>query len=111
MKAGARVLALSEGAPTLDPHAFPALAAFLRGYLHEDFISVHGSAEAAAAAFRDDASPEERSAVADELARLTSTRPGRTVAAIARLLHALGGRWTPRSLKDLSALADAIRRA
>ena len=31
--------------------AFPALTAFAKGYLHEDFPEVHGSARDAAAAF------------------------------------------------------------
>ena len=36
--------------------AFPSLAAFLRGYLHEDFLEEHGSLRGAVEAFCRDAS-------------------------------------------------------
>jgi hypothetical protein len=84
------------------------LTAFLRGYLHEDFVSIHGTVTEAAAAFRDEASPEERAAVVEELSRLTRGAH-LTVEAVARFLHELGGRWTPRSLEDITALAEMIR--
>ena len=38
-------------APGLRREAFPALTAFAKGYLHEDFPEIHGSARVAAAAF------------------------------------------------------------
>jgi hypothetical protein len=43
--------------------AYPALEAFCRGYLHQDFIEEHGTPSAALAAFLHDASPAEARAL------------------------------------------------
>ena len=60
----------------LTREAFPALRAFLRGYLHQDFEAVHGSLRAAADAFRADASPAERDQLVQELVSLTASGGG-----------------------------------
>jgi len=49
---------------------FPLLREFARGYLHQDMVPEHGSAETAARAYVVDLSPAERKQVAAEAARL-----------------------------------------
>jgi hypothetical protein len=60
----ARCRAVPPGAtsagPSLNRHEFPALTAFLRAYLHEDFPEEHGTTRAATIAFRRDATLGER---------------------------------------------------
>ncbi len=92
-----------------DRESWPALAAFLRGYLHEDYEAEYGSIEGAVAAFVADASADERRALAAEAARLGALADRAPLAALQDLItRALGGRWLPRSRADLDALLSAI---
>jgi|tagenome__1003787_1003787.scaffolds.fasta_scaffold20088520_2 CdiI immunity protein len=50
-----------------NPKQFPHLAEFARGYLHEDVIPEHGSAVAAAKAYINDLSLEDRRALSNEV--------------------------------------------
>lgn len=91
---------------------FPALASFVRGYLHEDFLEVHGSALAAAAAFCADATEDERRQLAQELAALVRVAAGRPVRDLRRFItRDLGSRWDPASPRELAALLDLVRAA
>ena len=65
----------SVQAKGLRREAFPALRAFLRGYLHQDYAAVHGSMRAAADAFRADASADAGGDVPD----LRSRRIGEAI--------------------------------
>lgn len=94
----------AQGGLRVKPEDFPALAQFLGGYLHQDFLLEHGSAPAAARSFRADASPEEASAVDNELARLLELTERWTVTQIRRFLKSLGAAWLPSSRADLEAL-------
>jgi hypothetical protein len=96
--------AAKKGSPRVKPEDFPALAQFLGGYLHQDFLVEHGSASAAARSFREDASPEESQAVDAELERLLALTERWTVTQIRRFLKALGAAWLPSSRADLEAL-------
>jgi hypothetical protein len=97
--------------PIWTPDRYPALTDFCRGYLHEDAALVHGSADAAAAAFRSDASPEERASLLAELDRLTQEARTRTASDLQRFVTTgLGSRWTPASANDLARLAGILRR-
>jgi hypothetical protein len=86
----------------LDALTLPALAACLKGYLHQDYLVEHGSARAAVAAFARDASGEERAAVGAELARLAVAAQNCPAADLrAFVTRRLGGGWEPQSVHDL----------
>ncbi|HUR02340.1 MAG TPA: contact-dependent growth inhibition system immunity protein [Nonomuraea sp.] len=89
------------------PEDFPALAQFLGGYLHQDFLLDHASAPAAARSFRADASPEEARAVDAELDRLLALTERWTVTQIRRFLKSLGAAWLPSTRAELEALRAA----
>ena len=90
--------------------ALPALTGFLRGYLHEDFLEEHGSAEAAARAFRDAASPAELEALEADLDTLAQAVSDLPIARIRRLLvDELGSAWIPGSRAELERLIAALR--
>ena len=83
----------------------PALAAFVRGYLHEDVIAEYGSAPDAATAFAHDASPEERRLLADDLDRLAHAFQGQPVGRLSRYFtEELRASWTPSTVADLRLL-------
>ena len=86
----------------------PALARFARAYLHEDFMVEYGSAAGAAAAFRADASADERQALARDFARLATEAATWTLddlKAFAR--DELRCAWQPSSMDDLAVLVSA----
>ena len=67
---------------------FPTLHTFLRGYFHQDMIDEYGCAPEAAAAFYEDADPEERTPVAQEWRQLTQqthSQPAELNAALKKL--------------------------
>ena len=89
--------------------AFPAFAAFVRGYLHEDFAEVHGSVSAAAAAFCADANPVERQALAQELSKLVTITADRPLSEFQRFVQReLGGAWNPDSQTELEDLVKLV---
>ena len=80
---------------------FPALNAFLSGYLHEDFVVEHKTPRGASKAFRRDTQPDEQRALQDEAARfiaLSADWPWRDVR---QAFSNLGARWAPRSRAEL----------
>jgi hypothetical protein len=88
------------------------LVSLLRGYLHEDFLAVHGSFLAAVSAFCADASPEERRALERELTtlmKLTGSRPTRDMQRF--VTKELGSRWEPASRDEILAVLKAVRTA
>lgn len=92
----------------IDPNAFPTLAAFVPGYLHQDF-DVCGGVEGALAAWRADTS----AGAVDDLARewriFLSATEGLDVETRGQLLEeAFGGAWAPRSDTELHALTRAL---
>ena len=89
---------------------FPALRAFLRGYLHQDFAAVHGSVRAAAEAFLADASAEERKRLIGELETLVETVGKQKTRSVRGLItDGLGSGWMPRSKEEILELLDALR--
>jgi hypothetical protein len=89
----------------VEPARYPALASFLRGYLHEDFATEHGSPAAAAAAFRQAATPTERRRLASDWARFRSGTQGLLFREVVRqLTQELGSAWAPRSWRALDTL-------
>jgi hypothetical protein len=102
---------LRDRAPGLRREAFPALTAFARGYLHEDFPEVHGSARDAAAAFAADAGSEERRQVIEELESLLQLLASLPARAMRRFLtDDLGSRWQPKSREELVEVLEVMRR-
>lgn len=65
---------------------FPALRAFLRGYLHQDMQDEYGSAENAAKQFWRDADAEQRKATAQEWKKLTAQFKDRPLPELNRAL-------------------------
>ena len=105
-------LQMTGSAPGLRQDEFPALTSFVRGYLHEDFPEVHGSARAAAAAFCADADPNERRQLAEELEALVRIAASRSVRDLRRFVTGdLGSQWQPESRDELVELLDLIRAA
>lgn len=87
---------------------YPALRAFARGYLHEDFEAEHATPRAALEAFLAAASPTERRALARESARLDRRIAGWPVARVRELLRdELGCAWWPARASEVRALLDA----
>jgi hypothetical protein len=98
--------------PRLRREEFPAFTSFARGYLHEDYPEVHGSARAAAAAFCADASPDERQQLASDLAGLVRIAASWSIRDLRRFVTKdLGSRWEPKSHEELAELLDVIRAA
>ncbi len=90
--------------------AFPLLAGFLRGYLHEDLAVVHGSTRVAAEAFCGDASSEERLQLDRELTALLDASPAWPWHELQRFLtDGLGSPWEPHSREQLLELLATIR--
>lgn len=84
---------------------YPALSAFLRAYLHQDFSSVHGCAREAVRAYRHAASPAEWDALLRDWQRfLRRHGAGGFPRARARLCDQLGCGWYPRRWHDLARL-------
>ena len=87
---------------------YPALHAFARGYLHEDFEAEYGTPRAALEAFLAAASPAERRALAREAGRLHRRIVGWPVARVRELLRdELGCAWWPARASEVRALLDA----
>jgi hypothetical protein len=87
---------------------YPALRAFARGYLHEDFEAEHGTPRTALEAFLAAASPAERRALAREAARLGRRIVGWPVARVRELLRdELGCAWWPARASEVRVLLDA----
>ena len=90
--------------------AFPALRAFLRGYLHQDYAAVHGSMRAAADAFRADASADERDQLVRELESLAKiVTASRALRGFIR--EEMGSGWMPASREEILELLEALRGA
>ena len=86
------------------PADYPAVAAFLRGYLHEDFAAEHESAAAALTCYLEDSSPQERAALAAESVRLLAAVSKMRARDLPRLVSALGGAWQPEDGEEVRAL-------
>ena len=98
-----------KGASAVRGEDFPTLREFFSGYLHQDFVEVHGSLTAAAGAFVADASPHERGELVRELRAFvaaTNTLPTARLGTV--VSRELGGAWQPASLEELAALLTVL---
>ncbi len=84
--------------------AFPFLADFLRGYLHQDYRIEHGTVIAATKRFVAASSPTERFEVAGDLRRFLLLTHPLPFADVKLQLQSLGAAWTPRSRLDLERI-------
>ena len=88
--------------------AFPELRRVFGGYLHEDVLAEHGSAEAALDAFRADASPAELRRFGKDITRFLAQTATLDLDELRRVLSQLGCRWVPPSREALiTLLTDA----
>jgi hypothetical protein len=86
------------------PSAFPALRRVFGGYLHEDVLAEHGSADAALRAFRADASPADLRRFRRDVTRFLAQTATLDLEELRGVLHQLGCRWIPPSRDALVAL-------
>jgi hypothetical protein len=89
--------------------AFPALRAFLSGYLHQDFALEHASPTDALNAFLASASDEERDALRRDWHAFVAASKDRSWRDLRQAFSDLGGAWRPPSravLHELFATLD-----
>ena len=101
----------SESFPAQD---FPALRSFLRGYFHQDMKEEYGSAEEAVREFCEDASGDERAAVAENWSRFLDQTKGQPLEAINRILTGTLGsscRLTEEDVRGISAALSPTKRS
>jgi hypothetical protein len=96
--------------PSPNRHEFPALTAFLRAYLHEDFPEEHGTTRAATIAFRRDATLGERQQLTVEITRLIEAAGTLPVHRLRQFVtQELGCGWEPRSIEDFAEMLSVLR--
>lgn len=82
----------------------PAVSAFLRGYLHQDFREEHGTLAQAFQAFWADANADDRRRFLDEWRAFLALSEGRSWVDVRRALERLGAVWTPANRRAWSVL-------
>lgn len=87
---------------------FPHLAAFLAGYLHQDFVLDHKTPRGALQAFLADAGPADRAALKKEVRAFRDAVHDCSLKELREVLTTLGGAWRPASRAALLALFDAL---
>ena len=92
-------------APEVTRGAFPLVATFLRGYLHQDWAMDYESARQARDVFLDDASADERAEFMRETLRLERVLAAMSLRDVTVLLtERLGGQWLPESLGEVHSV-------
>jgi len=90
------------GAGGVTAEAFPHVAAFVRGYLHEDVAQEYGSAIEARDTYLGDCSPSERRAFVEESRRLARALSELALPEATRVLvEVLGSAWRPVTRLDI----------
>ncbi len=88
---------------------YPALRAFMHGYLHEDYVDEYGSAVEAVHEFRSDADDDEFNDVLKEWKHFLQDAKSQSLSAIQKKLHdQFGAGWRPTSLSDIQAVTKAF---
>lgn len=88
--------------------AFPFLADFLRGYLHEDFRLEHQTPFKATEHFIVSCSPTERFEVAGDLRRFLMLTHALPFPEVRLQLQGLGSAWVPRGRVDLERILELL---
>ena len=86
----------------------PHLAAFLSGYLHEDFLLDHDTPEQALAEFLAVSTPAERRALAKDWRLFRASVESLPWPAVRQGLAAVGGAWRPPSRAALDRLFSML---
>ena len=89
---------------------YPALRSFLRGYFHQDMKDEYGSPGEAVQEFCDDASTDERAAVAKEWSRFLDQTKGKPLEEINRILTGPLGSSCILSSEDLDRISTVLSR-
>lgn len=98
------------GVTTVSAADFPALRTFLRGYFHQDMKDEYGSPAEAVQEFCEDASPQERAAVAKDWSRFVDQTKGQSLDEINRhLTGALGSSYS-LSADDFQQITALLRK-
>jgi hypothetical protein len=88
---------------------YPALRAFMHGYLHEDYVDEYGTVEDAVREFRLDSDDEEFRNVLAEWRRFTQKTKSQPIKAVQQAIREeLGGAWMPASASELNLLTRAF---
>jgi hypothetical protein len=91
--------------PALLAADYPTLETFFSGYLHEDFVAVHGSPQGALRAFRADANKGEQRRFAREAVALLDAAEKLPFDVVANFIRRdLGASWRPTGLGQLQRL-------
>jgi hypothetical protein len=91
---------------------FAAVRAFVRAYLNQDYEDEYGTPAAAARAFCEDASEEERKRVAEEWRAFVESVAGLGVDEVnARLVGELGSGWSIRDVRELKRVTLALEKS
>jgi hypothetical protein len=89
---------------------FPALRSFLRGYFHQDMKDEYGSAEEAVAEFCEDASPDERTALASEWSRFLEQTKNLTIDQTNKLLTGTLGSSYSVTAEEVQKISSLLSR-
>lgn len=88
---------------------YPALRAFMHGYLHEDYVEEYGSVKDAVIEFRTDSDEDEFRNVVSEWKAFLRKVKSQPIAAVQKAMReALGGGWIPAKPADLDLLTRAF---
>ncbi len=90
---------------------FPALRSFLRGYFHQDMKEEYGSPEEAVREFYEDASAEERGAVAENWSRFLAQTNGQPIEEINRSLTGQLGSSYALNDEDMRRISEVLSRS
>ena len=90
---------------------FPALRSFLRGYFHQDMKDEYGSPEEAVREFCEDASAEERAAVAENWSRFLAQTSGQPIETINRILTGKLGSSYALNKEDVQRISGELSRS
>jgi len=86
---------------------YPAIVAFVRGYLHEDAMEEYGSAQAAARQFCRDADPTQVRELRREWKRFHAHH--RSLNDVNDILRELGGAWLFSTIDEFEGMVDATK--
>lgn len=98
----------SSALPQLTADRFPHLAAFLSGYLHQDFMIVHRTPADALQAYLREADDAQRTALREEWRAFAAAIEGLGWREVRDSLAALGGAWRPASRAALLSLFGCL---
>ena len=102
---------MKKAGSDLDQMKFPALRAFMRSYLHQDFSEEYGSVAGAVKAFCLDATKQEVVAVLKEWREFLAVTRGKTIGEVNDLMgQKLGSAWMAGSLEELDQITEALEK-